>query len=183
MDWYLEVLRKYAVFNGRARRREYWMFWLINLVIEAVLGMVDTFLGTLGLLGAIYALLIFIPGLAVTVRRLHDTNRSGWWILIGLVPLIGWIFLLIFMIQDSTPGENTYGPNPKEGISESSISMSSEMKTCPECAEQVKKEARVCHFCGYEFYPKPKTIEEKINEFDKKGKNTARDDLEEEERT
>jgi len=181
MGWYLEVLKKYAVFSGRARRKEYWMFWLVNFIIEVLLGMLDVSIGTLGLLGAIYSLFIFIPGLAVTVRRLHDTNRSGWWILIGLVPLVGWIFLLIFMIQDSTPGSNQYGLNLKEENVERPGTIPPEMKKCPECAELVKKEARICPYCRHEFYPKPKTIEEEINEFDKKKKNKLKDDLEDEE--
>jgi len=179
MDWYLEVLRKYAVFDGRARRKEYWMFWLVNFVIEMILGMLDILLFSLGLLGAIYALFIFIPALAVTVRRLHDTDRSGWWILISLVPLVGWIFLLIFMIQDSTPGINRFGLNPKEENTEIPKSIPTEMKKCPQCAELVKRDARICRFCGHEFYPKPKTIDEEINEFDKKKKNTNADELEE----
>lgn len=120
MNWYLEVLKKYAVFNGRARRKEYWYFALFNLIISIVLAIVDNMLGSfstevgIGLLGGIYSLAIFIPGLAVSIRRLHDTGRSGWWLLIFLIPLIGAIVLLIFMLQDSTPGGNIYGENPKE---------------------------------------------------------------------
>jgi len=119
MNWYLEVLKKYAEFNGRARRKEYWMFFLISTVISIILAVIDSFTGTiseeagLGLLSGIYALAVLIPGLSVTVRRLHDTDRSGWWILIGLIPVIGGIALLIFMVLDSTPGGNQYGPNPK----------------------------------------------------------------------
>jgi len=119
MNWYLEVLRKYAVFDGRARRKEYWYFFLINTVISIFLAFIDSFTGTIsedagiGLLDGLYALAVLIPGTAVTVRRLHDTDRSGWWILIGLIPVIGGIALLVFMILDSTPGDNQYGPNPK----------------------------------------------------------------------
>jgi uncharacterized membrane protein YhaH (DUF805 family) len=119
MNWYLEALKKYAVFSGRARRTEYWMFILFNIIITVVLALIDILTGTfspqagVGLLGGLYALAVLIPSIAVTVRRLHDTGRSGWWILIGLVPVIGTIVLLIFMVQDSQPGENQYGPNPK----------------------------------------------------------------------
>jgi uncharacterized membrane protein YhaH (DUF805 family) len=119
MNWYLEVLKKYAVFDGRARRKEYWYFFLISTVISIFLALIDSFTGTiseeagLGLLSGIYALAVLIPGLSVTVRRLHDTDRSGWWILIGLIPVIGGIALLVFMVLDSTPGDNQYGPNPK----------------------------------------------------------------------
>lgn len=181
MNWYLEVLRKYAVFSGRARRREYWMFSLVNIMMGILLSIVDSFLGTLGLLGAIYSIAIFLPSLAVTVRRLHDTNRSGWWVLISLIPLIGWIFFLILMIQDSTYGENNYGQNPKEENFESFETIPLGMKRCPRCTKLVEKEARVCRFCGYEFYPKPKTIEEEINEFEKKEKNIKENELEDDE--
>ena len=119
MSWYLEVLKNYAVFDGRARRKEYWMFALINVVITFVLILIDSLIGTfspqagIGLLSGLYALAVLIPSIAVTVRRLHDTGRSGWWILITLIPIIGGIVLLIFMLLDSQPGANQYGPNPK----------------------------------------------------------------------
>mgnify|MGYP003460229328 CR=1 FL=1 len=119
MNWYLEVLKKYAVFGGRARRSEYWYFVLFNLIISIVLAIVDGMLGSfstergVGLLEGIYSLAVLIPGIAVSVRRLHDTNRSGWWLLIVFVPLIGVIVLFVYMVQDSQPGENQYGPNPK----------------------------------------------------------------------
>ncbi|QGQ27077.1 DUF805 domain-containing protein [Gimesia benthica] len=118
MNWYLTVLKKYAEFSGRARRKEYWMFALMNFLISILISIVGAVIGdTDGLiavsLSGVYALFIFIPSLAVTVRRLHDTNKSGWWILISLVPLIGGLVLLIFMVIDSDPNENAYGPNPK----------------------------------------------------------------------
>ena len=119
MSWYLEVLKKYAVFSWRARRKEYWYFFLFNVLITIVLLVIDGMTGTLdaaagiGLLGSIYALAVLIPALAVSVRRLHDTDRSGWWLLIMLVPLIGVIVILVFTVQDSKPGENQYGSNPK----------------------------------------------------------------------
>lgn len=112
MDWYLEALKKYAVFEGRSRRSEYWMFALFNAIIAFALGMTDLFFGT-GVLNLIYGLAVMIPGLAVFVRRLHDTNRSGWWMLINLVPIIGSIVILVFMVLDSDPDTNNYGPNPK----------------------------------------------------------------------
>jgi len=120
MNWYLEVLKKYAAFSGRARRKEYWYFFLFNIIIHIVLAVIDSITGSfsleagMGLLGGIYALAVLIPGVAVTVRRLHDTERSGWWFLIALVPLIGAIVLLVFLVQDSKPGQNQYGANPKE---------------------------------------------------------------------
>lgn len=120
MNWYLEVLRKYAVFSGRARREEYWYFFLFSIIVSIVLGVIDGVTGSyspetgMGLLGGLYALAVLIPSIAVAVRRLHDTERSGWWLLIALVPLIGAIVLLVFMVQDSKPGQNQYGVNPKE---------------------------------------------------------------------
>ena len=113
MHWYMEVLRKYAEFGGRARRSEYWWFVLINTLASFALLAVDMFVGT-GFLYYLYALAVLIPSLAVGVRRLHDTGRSGWWLLIAFIPLIGAIILLVFLFQDSEPGTNQYGPNPKQ---------------------------------------------------------------------
>ncbi len=119
MNWYLEALKKYAVFSGRARRTEYWMFYLFYIIFAIVLFVIDNILGIGGegggLLSGLFVLAMLIPSIAVTFRRLHDTDRSGWWMLIGLVPLIGGIILLIFTLQDSQSGENQYGPNPKNG--------------------------------------------------------------------
>ena len=120
MNWYLDVLKnKYAMFNGRARRKEYWFFVLFNILASIALGIVDGITGTfndemgVGLLGGIYWLAVLIPAIAVAVRRLHDTGRTGWWLLLCLIPVIGGLVLLIFMVFDSEPGDNQYGPNPK----------------------------------------------------------------------
>lgn len=177
MYWYIEALKKYADFTGRARRAEYWMFGLISFIIGTILIIFDIFMRTFGLFGAIYGLLMIIPNFSVTVRRLHDTNRSGWWVFINLVPLIGSIFFLLFMIQDSKPGFNSYGANPKEeGMGITNI-IPPNMKKCPECAELVKKEARTCPHCDYEFYKIPKTIEEEIEEFEKRQKRSSTNNL------
>lgn len=113
MNYYLSVLKKYAVFSGRARRAEYWYFILFNMIISIVLGIIDGVIGSGGILGGIYPLAVLIPSIAVSVRRLHDTNHSGWWLLISLLPFIGAIILLVFLVRDSQPGQNQYGPNPK----------------------------------------------------------------------
>lgn len=121
MDWYLGVFRKYADFGGRARRKEYWMFTLFNIIaicVLAVAGMAAAAAVTdTPMLGyapyGLYVLGTVIPGLAVTVRRLHDTGHSGWWYLIVVVPFIGAIVLLVWLCQDSAPASNQYGPNPK----------------------------------------------------------------------
>ena len=120
MNWYLAVLKNYAVFSGRARRKEYWMFLLFNMIFAIVAMILDNILGTtVGVLpyGVFYLLYVFavlIPGLAVSVRRLHDVGKSGWMYLISLIPIIGAIWLLVLFVTDSNPGENEYGANPKE---------------------------------------------------------------------
>ena len=118
MYWYMEVLKKYLEFSGRARRKEYWMFQLVNLVILAVLfvGLLtelrSPLVGVFVVATCGYVLFTIIPSLAVSVRRLHDANLSGFWLLLSFVPL-GGIVLLVFYVLDSTPGPNQYGPNPK----------------------------------------------------------------------
>jgi uncharacterized membrane protein YhaH (DUF805 family) len=122
MNWYLEVLRKYAVFDGRARRMEYWMFVLINCLIFVVLSVLDTVVGlfslgnSVGALTGLYWLVVLVPSVAVTVRRLHDTDRSGWWALLALLPLLGTIVLFVFCVLDGTPGANRFGENPKAAV-------------------------------------------------------------------
>ena len=124
MNYYLMVLKKYAVFDGRAQRAEYWYFVLFNTIISILLsilgkaiGVFNMTIGTVGneinILSIIYSLAVLVPGLAVAVRRLHDVGKSGWMVLINLIPLIGQIWILVLMIKDSTPGENEYGSNPK----------------------------------------------------------------------
>lgn len=124
MNYYVAVLKKYAVFTGRAGRAEYWYFVLFNIIIMAVLNVLTTSmkdvagLGMLfSLVASLYSLAVLIPSIAVAVRRLHDTSKSGWLLLLCLIPVIGWIVLLVFMIMDSTPGANAYGPNPKGSAS------------------------------------------------------------------
>lgn len=112
MSWYIAVLKKYFVFSGRARRKEYWMFFLFNFIIAIVLGVVDGVLGTM-IIGMLYSLAVLIPGIAVTFRRLHDIGKSAWWLLVLLVPIIGVIVILVFMFLAGEEGQNQYGPNPK----------------------------------------------------------------------
>ena len=140
MTWYLAALKNYAGFRGRARRREYWMFVLVNAIIGIVLAVVGkltrmpdgpTFgigmsrngLGVFGIglfgnsiLFQVYALATFLPFLAVEVRRLHDIGRTGLWWLFGLVPVLGWIVLVVFCATDGVPGDNKYGPDPTAAI-------------------------------------------------------------------
>ncbi len=126
---------KYASFTGRARRSEFWWFWLFNLIVTVILNIIDNAVGwivdlgsetintgngvvtfangDIGALSTIWFLVILLPFLSVTIRRLHDTDRSGWWWWIWLVPCVGPIVLLVFMLLDSTPGDNRFGANPK----------------------------------------------------------------------
>lgn len=113
MSWYLAAMRKYADFTGRAHRKEYWMFVLFNCIIFFALGVVAGLGPDTSVISVIYYIGILIPAFAVCVRRLHDTNRSGWWIFVGLIPLIGPFVLLVFLVEDGQWGENQYGPNPK----------------------------------------------------------------------
>jgi uncharacterized membrane protein YhaH (DUF805 family) len=111
-------LQKYVGFSGRARRSEYWWFFLFTVLVSMVASVLDSIFGTMsdttnvGVIGSIASLALLLPSIAVAIRRLHDTSRSGWWILIGLIPIVGWIILIVFYCQDSH-GENQYGPSPK----------------------------------------------------------------------
>ena len=113
------VFSKYATFSGRARRSEFWWFTLFAVILYIIVGIIDAAAKN-AILGIIVGLGLLLPSLAVTARRLHDTGRSGWWILIGLIPFVGFIVLLVFECQDSQPGANSYGPSPKGDASPSS---------------------------------------------------------------
>ena len=111
--WKENVLENYANFEGRARRAQFWWFYLANVIINVVLSVLGqaTFLFTV--VGFIYGLAVLIPGIAVGIRRLHDTNKSGWWLLIALVPFAGWIVLIIFMATEGSREPNQWGTSPK----------------------------------------------------------------------
>jgi uncharacterized membrane protein YhaH (DUF805 family) len=132
MNWYIAVLKKYVLFSGRATRSEYWYFALFNTIIIMILTGIDVAMGTgsaestmssadggmamsanMGVLSGIYSLAVLLPSIGVAIRRLHDTDHSAWWLFITLIPIIGAIILLVFLVKDSTPSENQYGPNPK----------------------------------------------------------------------
>ncbi|MGW3046168.1 DUF805 domain-containing protein [Kitasatospora sp. NPDC001159] len=114
MKWYLGVLKKYARFRGRARRREFWMFTLFSGIVSFVAGFLDGLLHTGYLISLVYALVVWIPTLAVGFRRLHDTGRSAWWLLLSLVPGVG-LLLVVFLALNGQAGENRFGPDPKLG--------------------------------------------------------------------
>lgn len=122
MNWYLKALKQYADFKGRSRRKEYWMFLLVNMMVAFILIVLDNLLGlaseTLGYgpLYGVYLLATILPGLALSVRRLHDIGKSGWMLLIVLIPLIGGIWLIVLMAKEGEAAENKYGINPKEVV-------------------------------------------------------------------
>ncbi|MFE2376256.1 DUF805 domain-containing protein [Streptomyces sp. NPDC059398] len=113
MNWYLDVIKNYVGFSGRARRKEYWMFSLFSIIISVVLAIISEVLLHNTWLSGIYSLAVLLPTLAVTVRRLHDTGRSGGWIFILLVPFVGWIVLLIFLVIEGQRQSNSHGADPK----------------------------------------------------------------------
>lgn len=122
MNWYIEVIKKYAVFSGRASRKEYWTFFLINAIISMAIKYLEKMLGlsmvelspnlNVGIFHAIYLLWIFIPSIAVMVRRLHDIDRKGEWVFIAILPIIGWIWVFILVAKEGDVAENKYGPVP-----------------------------------------------------------------------
>ncbi|MBO6183503.1 MAG: DUF805 domain-containing protein [Chryseobacterium sp.] len=125
MKWYLKVLNQYADFSGRARRTEYWMYLLFNMIFLIVATILDNVLGLkfnsespYGFIYLIYSIAVFIPGLAVFVRRMHDIDKSGWWFFIAFIPIVGAIWLIILCAIEGTPGTNEYGVNPKENFNE-----------------------------------------------------------------
>ena len=120
MNYFISCIKdKYCCFSGRARRKEYWMFVLFNIIFSFVIGFISVFLANVTnvtaflYLSTIYNLAMILPGLSVGVRRLHDTDKSGLFVLLGLIPIFGVIILLVFMCLDSNPGANRFGPNPK----------------------------------------------------------------------
>ncbi|MGL5324217.1 MAG: DUF805 domain-containing protein [Aeromonas sp.] len=122
MNWYISVLKQYAVFSGRARRTEYWMFVLCNVIVMLLLGMVDKLIGGDNeLISSIYSLAVLLPSLAVAARRLHDTDRSAWWLLLGLIPIIGTLVLIYFMVCNGQQGPNRFGDDPTAAPSQGFI--------------------------------------------------------------
>jgi len=115
LHWYTDVLKRYTEFSGRASRQEFWMFTLFNVIVYVLVSIVGNIIHLPFLIG-IYGLAVLLPSLAVEIRRLHDTDRSGWWIFIGLVPAIGGIWLLVLLCLSGTPGANRFGPAPETAV-------------------------------------------------------------------
>lgn len=116
MKYYLSVFKNYGEFGGRARRAEFWWFTLVSYLVSTVIGFVDEAVRDQGIVGYVYVFATVVPSIAVTVRRLHDTDHSAWNLLLYLIPIVGWIILIVFCCQDGTPGPNRYGQNPKGDI-------------------------------------------------------------------
>ena len=120
MEWYIKVINSYSDFNGRARRKEYWMFTLWNIIFALLASLLDYSFGIVyplvgyGPLYIAYALFVLVPGIAVAVRRLHDTGKSGWIYLVAFIPIAGWIWLLILFVTEGNEGNNAYGEDPKQ---------------------------------------------------------------------
>ena len=118
MEWMTMPLRRYAEFSGRSRRKEYWMFTLLLIIVNVVVGILELSLGLAGTMGygplsLVVLLAVIVPSIAVSVRRLHDTGRSGWWLLLVFLPIIGGLVLLVFFVLEGDKGPNEYGPDPK----------------------------------------------------------------------
>jgi uncharacterized membrane protein YhaH (DUF805 family) len=110
-EWYVATLQKYVEFNGRARRKEYWIFTLVNFAISVILAVLG-----LDFISTLFGLAVLLPGLGVSIRRLHDIGKTGWWLLIAFVPLVGLIVLIYFFVQEGDSGSNEYGANPKTAM-------------------------------------------------------------------
>ena len=146
--------RQYVGFSGRAPRSEFWYFQLFAVL----LGIGAAILDPTGAIGGLISLAVLLPGLAVSARRLHDTNRSGWWILIALIPLIGIIVLIVWWASRGEPHANRFGPPPfgqsTEGMPSAPATAGgseSARMNCPRCGESIAASAQVCRFCGLEF--------------------------------
>jgi len=168
MKWYLKVLKQYADFSGRARRKEYWMFFLFNMIFAFIAMILDNLFGLIispeipyGAFYILYALAVFIPGLAVMVRRLHDVGKSGWMFLIALIPIIGAIWLLVLLATDSAIGTNKWGNNPKGVVPIETNNLGENFQSqnridipnvCLHCKNPNTKKLRQCEWCGNEIY-------------------------------
>lgn len=115
MNWYVKCIKQYVDFSGRARRKEYWMFALLNCVFGIVASTLDLIImpESIGIISLLYSLFVLLPGLAVCVRRLHDIGKSGYWFLIAFVPIVGAILLIVWACTEGESNSNSYGPNPK----------------------------------------------------------------------
>jgi len=110
-EWYIATLQKYVEFSGRSRRKEFWIFTLVNFAISVILAVLG-----LDFISTLFGLAVLLPGIGVSIRRLHDIGKTGWWLLIAFIPLVGLIVLIYFYVQEGDAGPNEYGPNPKTAV-------------------------------------------------------------------
>lgn len=150
--WYTDVLKKYAVIEGRATRQEYWMFFLLNFIVSILISIVALLINFREL-SSLYSLVVFVPSMTVLIRRLHDTDRSGWWALLILIPIIGWITLFIFLVQKSNTALNSYGSNVKSQNTQTSSQVPS--------PEEKKSETPIQ---TQDLVQKPEMLEKNISE-------------------
>jgi len=111
MEYFLDALRKYANFEGRASRKSFWMYWLIYVIASYAIGFIDVLIGSGGIIAGLVWLALLLPSISLNVRRLHDINRSGWWLLLPIIPIIGVIVLLLFYVSKSVNEGNRFGPS------------------------------------------------------------------------
>lgn len=152
MKCYVEAIKNYAVFKGRTTSKEFWMFMLFNILIALAIGFIVAFVLIMAgandaqldticdIVSNVYALFILLPTISITVRRLHDTGMSGWWCLIVIIPILGWIIILIMCMLISEPFPNEYGPTTKRDYG--SI-------MCPSCHIYQDDSLSKCPNCGY----------------------------------
>lgn len=155
LEWYPTVLRRYAVFDGRASRPEFWWFQLANAIVVVLLYIILAAVGASRAIADLYQLAVLLPSIGVQIRRLHDTDRSGWWILFGLIPIIGWIVMIIWLASRGTPGPNRYGPGPRGKTDEEPVASfgggSYQAESQP--ASGTGESARYCRNCGSTLAP------------------------------
>ena len=175
VQFYIQALKNYAYFDGRSRRLEFWAFTLFNMVVASIFLVFDHIAGTynpdtpMGLFNTVYGVLVFIPSLAVSVRRLHDVGYSGWMVLLALIPIIGWIWFIITAATEGQNYSNDYGPNPKDHSQKDTQLNQPEEKfdslnskrsvnheenpefQCKQCKQRVVREDKFCWNCGNDF--------------------------------
>ena len=184
MKWYLLALKKYAVFSGRATRKEFWLFVLVNFLVGMLVGLLSGFVAgitghmEIGIAGSLlYTVATLLPALALTVRRLHDTGRSAWWLLVFLVPILGPIILLVLLVFDSAAADNRYGPNPKAVTQREAVGgvVLPEHKVavdhCPKCGEPCSPDDEFCGECSAPLQtPTPSTVADTSPQSPRRGK-------------
>jgi uncharacterized membrane protein YhaH (DUF805 family) len=162
-EWYPTVLRRYAVFDGRAGRPEFWWFQLVNVCVVVLLSIVLAAAGLSRAIADLYQLAVFLPSLGVQIRRLHDIDRSGWWVLLWFIPIVGWILMIVWLASQGTPGPNRFGESPRgetgtgpvtsfgagyEPASQAGAGAGDGPRYCKNCGSALAPGATYCGSCG-----------------------------------